>query len=84
MHTKQFRNEIKAMICKTEHKRSRAFCRMHDQVSIDLDEPQSLSDIHVTPKQDKQASRSNSLTFLDQKFLKKAKKNFITKGMIYE
>ena len=67
MYTKHFRTEINATICRIKHQRNKFHCRMHDHISMDIEQPQITSDIDLTPEQCKKASEGRSLTLLDHK-----------------
>ena len=62
MYTKHFRTEINAKICRIKHQLNRFYCGMHDHPSLDIEKPQKISDIDLTPEQCKQASEGRSLT----------------------
>ena len=54
---------------------------MHDHTSVDTEQPQTASDINLTPEQCKQASEGRSLTLFDDKLtFEKARKKFIING----
>ena len=77
MYTKHFWTEIIATICKIEHQRNEIYCEMHDQTSMDIEQPQITSGIDLTPEQCKQASEGKSLNLFDHKlfFWKGQKRN---------
>ena len=65
--TKHFRTEINATLCRIKHQRNRFYCGKHDHTSMDIEQQQITSDIHLTPEQCKQASEGRSLTLFDHK-----------------
>ena len=67
MYTKHFRSEINTTICRIKHQRNKFYCGMHDDTSMDIEQPQITSDIDLTPEQCKQAYEGRSLTLFDQK-----------------
>ena len=67
MYTKHSRTEINATICRIKHQRNKFYCGMHDHTSMDIEQPQIISDIDLTPEQFKQASDGRSLTLFDHK-----------------
>ena len=67
MYAKHFRTEINATICRNKHQSNKFHCGMHDHTSMDIDQPQITSDIVLTPKQCKQASKGRSLNLFDHK-----------------
>ena len=53
---------------------------MHDHTSMDIEQPQITSDVHLTPEQCKQASEARSLTLFDHKLtFEKGKKQTLHK-----
>ena len=75
MFTKPFRIDINATICQINYQRNRFYCRMHDHTSMNTEQPQRTSDIHLTPEQGKQASDGRSLALSDHKlFFEKGEK----------
>ena len=74
-YTKHFRTEINATICRIKHQRNKFHCGMHDQTSMDIEQPQTTSDIGLTPEQCRQASEGRSHFLFDHKLtFKKCKK----------
>ena len=67
MYTKQFRNEINAIICRIKHQRNKLYCGMHDHTSMDIEQPQITSDIDLTAEPCKQETEGRSLNLFDHK-----------------
>ena len=65
MYTQHFRTKINAIICRIKHQKNKFHCGMHDHTSMDIEQPQTTSDIDLTPEQCKQASEGRSLTLFD-------------------
>ena len=67
MYTKHFRTEINATICRIKQQRNKFYFLMHDRTSMDIEQPQIISDIDLTPEQCRQTSEGKSLTLFDHK-----------------
>ena len=67
MYTRHFRTEVNATICRIKHQRNIFYCGMHDNTTMDIEQPQITSDKDLTPEQCKQASEGRSLTLFDHK-----------------
>ena len=66
-YTKQFRTEVNATICRSKHQRNKFNCGVHDHTSMDFEQPPITSDIDLTLKQCKQASKWRPLNLFDHK-----------------
>ena len=67
IYTKHFQIEINPTVCRIRHQRSKFYCGMHDNTSMDIKQPQITIDIDLTPEQCKQAPEERSVSLFDHK-----------------